>query len=82
MQKEKRDYRIGRAVAKWKAARCASLGIPEPKTYTQVDGIEAKHIYIGPDGRGDWVVVRDGRQLFTSAVRWVAMEHFDRVKWD
>jgi hypothetical protein len=81
MNPEKRAYRIGRAAAKWRAAGGARLGIPEPTTYTQVDGIEAKHLYIGPDGRGGWVVVRDGRRLFESAVRKPAMDYFDRVKW-
>jgi len=80
MDPDKRAYRMGRAIAKWKAAGCAALGIPEPMTYTQVDGDEEKHLYIGPGGRGEWVVVRDGKREFESAVRSVAMEYFNRFK--
>lgn len=74
------EYRIGRAQAKWRAAGCELLGIPEPKTYTQVNGDEGKQLYSGPDGLGEWAVVREGAVLFTSASRAAAWEFYDRIK--
>jgi hypothetical protein len=78
-------YRMGQADKKWVAAGCEALGIPRPSgrtDYTQVDGIVAKRLYAGPDGKAEFVVVRDGRVLFRTPSKRSMLDYFNRVKLD
>jgi len=74
--------RLERAIAKWEMAGCEALGIPRPTSPYPVDGIAEKHIYAGPDGKGEWVLVQDGHVLFTSASKRSVMDRYDRIKLD
>lgn len=78
----KRRYNADR---KWVAAKCVDLGIPRPTgptDYTAIDGDYRKRLFVGPDGRGEYVVVHDGEVLFRGSTRRSAMEYYDRVKLD
>lgn len=74
--------RLERAIAKWERAGCESLGIPRPTSPYPVDGIADKRLYAGPDGKGEWVLVRDGQVVFQSASKRSVMDRYDRAKLD
>lgn len=74
------EERVQRARDKWAASGCEELGIPRPMDY-KPNGELKKHSYVGPDGLGHYVVVREGRVLFLGTWK-DAMGYYDRAKHD
>lgn len=75
-------YRMGQAIKKYEASGAAALGVPQPQSYSNVDGIVAKGIFVGPDADGNTVVVRRGELLGTYSTRSEAMEFFSTIKYE
>ena len=50
--------------------------------YTKVDGVVAKRLYLGLDGKDGFAVVRNGGILFTSSTRSPAMAYYGKIKND